>query len=66
MANPWRAKVLAFNKQRAADGEKASDMGIVIRKLGELPPGQLKKLFTDEELVSVLNKYGVIIDADTN
>lgn len=57
--NPWKEKVLAFNKTRKAEGEKAEDMDVVIRKLGELPPGQLKKLLTDEELCAVLRKYGV-------
>ena len=59
MANPWKAKVIAFNQRRKADGEKASDMDVVIRKLGELPTGQLKKLLNDEELCEVLRKYGM-------
>lgn len=59
MPNPWKDKVIAFNKRRAEADEKASDMDVVIRKLSELPPGQLKKLLTDEELCAVLRKYGV-------
>lgn len=59
MANPWKGRVLAFNQKRKAEGEKAEDMDVVIRKLGELPPGQLKKLLTDEELCDVLRKYGM-------
>lgn len=59
MANPWKDKVLAFNKRRAAEGREATDMDIVISKLGELPPGQLKKLLMDEELCAVLRKYGL-------
>ena len=59
MANPWKEKVLAFNKRRAEEGDKASDMAIVISKLGKLPPGQMKKLFSDEELCAVLRKYGL-------
>lgn len=59
MRNPWKDKVLAFNRIRKDEGAKASDMDVVIRKLGELPPGQLKKLLTDEELCAVLRKYGV-------
>lgn len=59
MSNPWKDKVLDFNRIRKAEGMKASDMDVVIRKLGELPPGQLKKLLTDEELCAVLRKYGV-------
>ena len=59
MSNPWRDKVLAYNRNRKAEGDKASDMDVVISKLGELPPGQLKKLLTDEELCAVLRKYGM-------
>lgn len=59
MSNPWKDKVLAYNRTRKAEGAKASDMDVVIRKLGELPPGQLKKLLTDEELCAVLRKYGM-------
>lgn len=57
--NPWKDRVLAFNQKRKAEDEKATDMDVVIRKLGELPPGQLKKLLTDEELCAVLRKYGM-------
>ena len=59
MSNPWRDKVLAYNRNRKAEGDKASDMDVVISKLGELPPGQLKKMLTDEELCAVLRKYGM-------
>lgn len=59
MANPWKEKVLQYNKRRAAEGRKATDIDIVIAKLGELPPGQLKKLLMDEELCAVLRKYGL-------
>lgn len=59
MANPWRDKVLTYNRKRATEGRKATDMDIVISKLGELPPGQLKKLLMDEELCTVLRKYGL-------
>ncbi len=59
MANPWRDKVLAYNRKRVTEGRKATDMDIVIAKLGELPPGQLKKLLMDEELCAVLRKYGL-------
>ena len=59
MTNPWKEKVLAFNRKRADEGRKATDVDIVISKLSELPPGQLKKLLVDEELCAVLRKYGV-------
>lgn len=59
MANPWKEKILAYNRKRAVEGEKATDMDVVIRCLGKLPPGQLKKLLDDEELLAVLRKYGM-------
>ena len=56
MANPWKEKVLAFNQKRKVEGEKAEDMDVVIRKLGELPPGQLKKVLTDD-IIAIIEKY---------
>ena len=52
-----RAKILAFNKKRAEEGEKATDMDIIVGKLLALPPGQIKKVLDDEAL-AVLEKYG--------
>lgn len=62
MANPWRKKVLAYNRTRKEQDGKVSDMDVVIRLLAKLPPGQLKKLMEDEELCAVLRKYGVAYD----
>ena len=59
MANPWKEKVLVFNKLRKDEGTKASDMDVLISALGKLPPGQLKKILTDEDVCEVLRKYGV-------
>lgn len=50
-------KILAFNRKRAEEGEKAMDMDIIVGKLLALPPGQLKKVLDDEAL-EVLSKYG--------
>ena len=52
-----REKILAFNRKRSEEGEKASDMDIIVGKLLALPPGQLKKVLDDEAL-EVLSKYG--------
>lgn len=52
-----RAKILAFNKKRAEEGEKATDMDIIVGKLLALPPGQIKKVLDDEALAA-LEKYG--------
>lgn len=55
MANPWKDKVLAFNRQRKEDGEKASDL---MKLLAALPPGQVKNLMKDETCAAILRKYG--------
>lgn len=52
-----REKILAFNRKSAEEGEKATDMDIIVGKLLALPPGQLKKVL-DEEALTVLKKYG--------
>lgn len=52
-----RAKIIAFNKKRAEESAKASDMEIIVAAILKLPPGQLKKLLTDDVL-AILAKYG--------
>lgn len=61
MKQELRKKILKYNQRRAEEGVKAGDMDVVIRKLGELPPGQLKKLLADDELTEVLRRYGLEI-----
>lgn len=51
-----RDKIIAFNRQRAIDKEKAEDFMIL---LGALPPGQVKQLFKDEVCAAILEKYGI-------
>lgn len=58
MANPWKERVLAFNRKRKDADEKASDMELIAAKLARLPPGQLK-LLLDDEMLAVLEKYGI-------
>lgn len=53
-----RAKILAYNKTAAERAEKASDLDTIVAEIMKLPPGQLKKVLTDEVL-AVLSKYGV-------
>ena len=51
-------------KRRAvidAASVKAADLEIIVSALRELPPGQLKKVFTDPVL-AVLEKYQVTAD----
>lgn len=55
-----RAKILAYNKTVAGKGEKADDLDIIVAAFAKLPPGQLKKVLSDE-VIAVLAKYGVEI-----
>lgn len=53
-----RAKIIAYNKSVKEKGEKASDLDIIVAQFAKLPPGQLKKVLTDE-VIAVLKKYGI-------
>ena len=53
-----REKILAYNRSVAEKAEKASDMDVIVAALAKLPPGQLKKVLT-EDVLAVLAKYGV-------
>ena len=57
MPNPWKNKVIAFNRHRAEVDGKAADVDVLVQAMLKLPPGQLKKLFTPDVL-AVLSKYG--------
>lgn len=61
MKKELRNRILAYNKQVAEQKEKATDMDILIAAFAKLPPGQLKKVLT-EEVIAVLNKYGANIE----
>lgn len=61
MKNELRNRILAYNKQVAEQREKATDMDIIVEAFAKLPPGQLKKVLT-EEVIAVLNKYGANIE----
>ena len=54
MPNPWKAKVLAYNLERAEAREKANDL---MTLLAALPPGQVKNLLKDETCAAILRKY---------
>lgn len=60
MKNELRNRILAYNKQVAEQREKATDMDIIVEAFAKLPPGQLKKVLT-EDVIAVLNKYGANI-----
>lgn len=56
MKKELRDKIIAYNKQVAANKEKADDL---LTLLGALPPGQLKNLLKDETCGAILAKYGI-------
>lgn len=51
-----KAKILQFNRERAANAEKSDDL---MTLLGALPPGQVKNLLKDEVCGPILEKYGI-------
>ena len=53
-----RQKILAFNRSVKEKGEKADDLDVIVAALAKLPPGQLKKVLS-EDVLAVLAKYGV-------
>ena len=54
--NPWRNKVLTYNRAKAVDAEKADDL---MTLLSALPPGQVKNLLKDDKCGPILEKYGI-------
>jgi hypothetical protein len=55
MNNSLRKRVLAYNKEKAANKEAAEDL----RKLLELvPPGIMKQMLRDDDRAAILKKYG--------
>lgn len=52
-----REKVLAFNRDRAADKEAAEDLRTLLEKI---PPGIMKQLLRSDERAAILKKYGII------
>lgn len=53
--NPWRERVLRFNRKRKAVNEQAGDFE---KLLQALPPGQVKNLMKDSVCGEILRKYG--------
>ena len=52
-----RKELNALKAQIAEKKEKASDLELLVSEIMKLPPGQLKKVLTDE-VMAVLVKYG--------
>ena len=58
MRKELRNKIIAYNISVAERTEKAADLMVIVSELKKLPPGQLKKILTDE-VIAVLEKYGI-------
>lgn len=56
-----RARIIAYNKSVAEKSEKATDLDVLVSAFAKLPPGQLKKVLTDE-VIAVFAKHGVVIE----
>lgn len=52
------AKKRLVEIQAAEDGR--NDMQAMAAAMAQLPPGQLKKILT-QDIIDILNKYGVVI-----
>ena len=55
-----RERIIAYNRKVAADSAAAADMRTIAAAMKNLPPGQLKKVLTDE-IIAILARYGVVI-----
>ena len=56
-----RARIIAFNKTAAERKDKANDLDVLVAAFAKMPPGQLKKVLTDE-VIAVFQKHGVVIE----
>lgn len=61
MNKELRERILAYNRTVAEKAEKAQDLDVIVSAMMKLPPGQLKKVLTDDVL-AVFQKYGVTLD----
>lgn len=58
--NKW---VNGAKKRKAVlDGQKvkSDDLDVIVTAMAQLPPGQLKKVLS-EDVIAVLEKYGVVL-----
>ena len=51
-----RKRIIAYNQAVADDASAATDMRTIAAAMAQLPPGQLKKVLTDD-VISILQKY---------
>ena len=56
-----RKRIIAYNQAVAADADCSADMRAIAAAMAQHPPGQLKKVLSDE-IIAILGKYGVVIE----
>ena len=59
MSKWTKAANVRLTQIQAAEGA-AADMQTIAAAIGKLPPGQLKKVLT-QDIIAILAKYGVVI-----
>ena len=52
-------KIFEYNKKKKENEKKAADLNVIVKSLMALPPGQLKKMLTDEA-IEVMKGYGYV------
>ena len=52
----------AKKRKEVIDGQKvkSDDLDVIVTAVAQLPPGQLKKVLS-EDVIAVLEKYGVVL-----
>lgn len=58
--NKWTKAAKARLVEIQADQDGTADMQAMAEAFAKLPPGQLKKVLT-EDIIAILAKYGVVI-----
>lgn len=58
--NKWTKAAKARLIEIQTDREGAEDMHTIAAAFAQLPPGQLKKILT-QDIIAILEKYGVVI-----
>lgn len=56
-----RKKIITYNRAVAEKCEKAFDLDVIVSAIAKLPPGQLKKVLTDD-VIAVLEKHGIKLE----
>lgn len=59
MRKELRERILAYNREKAANKETAED---IKRLLEMIPPGIMKQIARDEERAAILEKYGFDVE----